>query len=330
MTSLFHTYGRSCLLADDEPELSSLYTLSTPPEIRPQFFYVSSLPIDDPLAPLPASSGQATGNESTPPTPFSARDNIALESAWLELGRDRQDKGGRSGSHPETFREHGGIAVPGYRHKLATREDASLQSSDTSASISAYLQDDYGSRRARDGSKAAQTSLSQAESRTERAYVGSSLEDESKGENTGSGSNLKRERSTSLAGGQPAKRRNSLLDDDESLAETSSPKANRSRDVSISGSPFARTSTPQPDSTFGRSLESLHAKDGNHEWQSEVRNSTANRLSSKPSGLRTTVNIEETETESTADGTPSEEALAKIVVGVSRLHSVELPGLQVC
>lgn len=91
MTGPLHTYGPSCLLADEELDLPSLYSLSAPPDIRSHFFYVSSLPIDDPLAPLPASTGQASGNERAPPQPFSARDNVALEAAWEDLRKAQEE-----------------------------------------------------------------------------------------------------------------------------------------------------------------------------------------------------------------------------------------------
>lgn len=101
MTGPLHTYGPSCLLADEEPELSSLYSLSAPPDIRSHFFYVSSLPIDDPLAPLPAATGQGSGNERAPPQPFSARDNGALEAAWNDL-RKAQEEESASKKHAGT------------------------------------------------------------------------------------------------------------------------------------------------------------------------------------------------------------------------------------
>lgn len=334
MTSLFHTYGRSCLLADDEPELASLYSLTTPPEIRAQFFYVSSLPIDDPLAPLPASSGQATGNERTPPTPFSARDNQALESAWLELGKERQSRKSAAGSQSNASKDVG-IAVPGEgstfagnrRSRVATREDVSLQSSVASASNPASLRDDPASRGSKSSSLVAHASNLRG-SHVERHHAGPSVDEENEHENPSSDANRKRERSSSLAGMQ-SKRSYSLQDDDDGPAGASSPKATRSRDVSISGSPFARAATPQPDSPFGQSVESLHARDASQEWQAEARNNTPNRLSTKPSALRTTVNIEEEATESASEEPAQEEAQARIVVGASRLHSVELPDLQV-
>ena len=56
------------------------------PKISAQFFYCSALPIDDPLSPVPPPSSNITNKPTqVPPRPFSVRDNIALESAWLRL-----------------------------------------------------------------------------------------------------------------------------------------------------------------------------------------------------------------------------------------------------
>jgi hypothetical protein len=94
-----HSYGPTCAFYDDSKRLddNAASTSEDAPRVKAQFFYVSALPIDDPLSPLPAiSSAQTTG----PPQPFSARDNAALEEAWMglqqgdEKNRDRSKKSG--------------------------------------------------------------------------------------------------------------------------------------------------------------------------------------------------------------------------------------------
>lgn len=65
---------------DDIPDEDTLYDELTPPKVNAQFFYVSSLPTDDPPSPLPPIS--ADNATDLPPQPFSARDNAALEEAW--------------------------------------------------------------------------------------------------------------------------------------------------------------------------------------------------------------------------------------------------------
>lgn len=52
-----------------------------PPKVNAQFFYISSVPIDDPLSPVPPATSEKASAKH-PPQPFSARDNAALEEAW--------------------------------------------------------------------------------------------------------------------------------------------------------------------------------------------------------------------------------------------------------
>lgn len=129
MTSQLHTYGPTCLLYEREPEQSTSQdpnVIPPPPSIRSQFFYISPLPIDDPLTPLPAPSGNSASLQAKlPPRPFSVRDNIALEEAWQGLrgrteisasGNGPQATSGQnttSGGGSDSVRrrdKHGGLA----------------------------------------------------------------------------------------------------------------------------------------------------------------------------------------------------------------------------
>lgn len=330
MSAPFHTYGPNCLLADDEPELASLYTLPTPPDIRSQFFYISSLPIDDPLAPSPPQTGQSTGNEKVPPQPFSARDNIALEKAWRDLGKARQAD--KRGSRPATSGGQSGIAVPGQRssleldrrHKNPAREDANLVSS---RSTPTSVPDDPFSRNLKSRSGYLATSSdARAENYAERRHVISSLDGASNDNSpNGSGAQRKRERSDSLNDSPLSKRRNSKEEDGaEDGLEAGSLRTNRSRDASISGSPFIRAPVSQLHTPLGRSLESLSLKDG----AQEEPQSTPNRFPSKPSGLRSTISLDPLAQDTSRE--EEDDSQAKIPVGASRLHLVELPNLKVC
>ncbi|KAK2763286.1 hypothetical protein FQN54_009922 [Arachnomyces sp. PD_36] len=94
MTGLAHTYGPSCLLYDgphNTAEQPTSTSSTTPPRVRAQYFYISPLPIDDPLTPLPQpSAGSNSTNAKLPPQPFSGKDNIALEEAWRKLREERE------------------------------------------------------------------------------------------------------------------------------------------------------------------------------------------------------------------------------------------------
>lgn len=346
MTGPFHTYGPTCLLVDEEPELSSLYALSTPPEIRSHFFYVSSLPIDDPLAPLPPpTSGQASEDERTPPKPFSARDNLALEKSWQELGKARESQQvGQSGPLPESPTARSGIAVPGQgstsdverRRKLAVRGDASLSSTGSTPSEQPSLPDELPSRSFKSRSGHPGTSAdARPENYAERRLMVSSIEDDVKDGNpsrsTGS-AYRKRDRSTSVNKSLSTKRRSSSPvdhDTEDVHHESVSVRANRSRDASISGSPFIRAPVSQSHSPFGRSVESLPPRDVSHEGP-ELRVPVTPRSVPKPSGLRTTMSLEGLSQDLTREEESGEDSQIKIPVGASRLHLVELPNLKVC
>ena len=82
--TLTRSAGPSCMLHE---ELNSFNRKASevsddPPKLRPQFFYRSALPIDDPLSPLPAPSLKQS---DVAPLPFSTYDNSALEEAWKGL-----------------------------------------------------------------------------------------------------------------------------------------------------------------------------------------------------------------------------------------------------
>lgn len=313
MAGPIHTYGPTCLLADEADELSQLHSLPAPPDVGAHFFYVSSLPIDDPLAPLPSAAGQATGNERAPPQPFAARDNIALEAAWQEL---RQTRGaGTQNSRPQTAKDaRTGITVPGREHLLDSGLMGSRGNSVNSPtsfpegqSLRSRLERDTSNRKTRAG-------------------------DDSREINLGSfASQRKRDRSSTNS--SPTKRRNSstpeMDETDDGEERGPSIHATYSRDASISGSPFARAPISQRShSPLGRSVESLSLRDGAH---GEIpRSSAAHQLASKPSGLRESLGPDEMAQSSSRDGTESTTPQSMIPVGVSRLHLVDLPNLKVC
>lgn len=80
-----HTYDHACRLAPvvepnpDNPLLDGI------PPIHAQFFYHSLIPIDDPLSTATAAPGSEHKPAKTPLRPFSHADNNALERAWLQL-----------------------------------------------------------------------------------------------------------------------------------------------------------------------------------------------------------------------------------------------------
>ncbi|KAL2843304.1 DDHD domain-containing protein [Aspergillus pseudoustus] len=342
MAGPLHTYGPTCLLADDDPDLSTWHSLEKPPKPRPQFFYTSSLPIDDPLSSLPPPpSGQAQVDERIPPQPFSVRDHIALEEAWLAIQRtNRQDASRPNTRDSRTGSTTAGIAVPG-REAVVTRE------SPTGSRQKASLAGSQRGRHIVPGSVSGSRTPPQKlpfrpnEDSPRAGYQeGGSLErtsdqstfDSSVGDGISFANPLHRKRDISPCGNLKSVRRKiSGRKEDPGFdgGESVGSQGRRSRDASISGSPFLRASTAQPPSPLSRSLESVSVRNGDQEPHDD--HHAGSYATSKPSGLRTSTYQEQTtdglETQ-TDDGSTKEEVDAKIPVGVSRLHLVELPNLK--
>ncbi|CAG8050624.1 unnamed protein product [Penicillium nalgiovense] len=341
MAGPIHTYGPSCLLVDEDQDLTRFQSLPTPPEIRSQFFYISSLPIDDPLAPLPPPASQGTGSERLPPTPFSTRDNIALEEAWHDLREARKTKfAANHRSRPNTSIGPSGIAVPGYesvsnveRRNAANQEDPSLVGSRGSTlSNPPSFPDNVPSRSHKShlafatGSAGIRTRELGNENR-----VGAPLSDGLKHDTPrGIAIDRKRARSSSVNESNATKRRSSSPPEVENVGEgeeTGSLRADHSHNASMSGSPFIRAPISQSQTPLGRSVESCSSREGG-EFQAELRTSTAPRSALKPSGLRTTVSLDQLTQDSRRERTEDSNTQSKIPVGVSRLHLVELPNLK--
>ncbi|CAG7946335.1 unnamed protein product [Penicillium nalgiovense] len=341
MAGPIHTYGPSCLLVDEDQDLTRFQSLPTPPEIRSQFFYISSLPIDDPLAPLPPPASQGTGSERLPPTPFSTRDNIALEEAWHDLREARKTKfAANHRSRPNTSIGPSGIAVPGYesvsnveRRNAANQEDPSLVGSRGSTlSNPPSFPDNVPSRSHKShlafatGSAGIRTHELGNENR-----VGAPLSDGLKHDTPrGIAIDRKRARSSSVNESNATKGRSSSPPEAENVGEgeeTGSLRADRSHNASMSGSPFIRAPISQSQTPLGRSVESCSSREGG-EFQAELRTSTAPRSAPKPSGLRTTVSLDQLTQDSRRERTEDSNTQSKIPVGVSRLHLVELPNLK--
>lgn len=75
--------------------------MELPPPVKAQFFYTSTLAIDDPLSPVPAPVSGAASSK-LPPRPFSEYDNTRLDEAWHELRKKmlkyQEDHGEKRGS----------------------------------------------------------------------------------------------------------------------------------------------------------------------------------------------------------------------------------------
>lgn len=342
MTGPIHTYGPSCLLVDEQ-DLTD-FQASSPPDIQTQFFYFSALSIDDPLAPLPPHANQAVGIERLPPKPFSPRDNIALEEAWRALRETKKAKNAQSiQTGLNTSTQPSGLAVPGCelgsnveprcKTELSKREDLSVIDSRGSAiSNPSSLLDEPPTHSHKGHIAFASSSAGKRALRTGKEDGYSSSEDGVKrNKPKGILIDTNRVRSSSLNESSTAKRRSSSPSEPENIddgEEIGSERGNRSRDVSISGSPFMRAPISQPQTPLGRSFETIPSKEGGQEGQADLRTSVP-RGAPKPSGLRTSLSLDQLTQDSQEERTEEPGTQSKIPVGVSRLHLVELPNLKV-
>jgi hypothetical protein len=113
-----HSLGPTCAYYEEPAKTSD-----EPPLIRAQFFYVSVLPIDDPLSPIPPQSDLKTSNPT--PQPFSTRDNAALEEAWQAMHKDEIKDSG-SVRHGDLF------PFPRFRGQKETPDSTMEAQSNTS------------------------------------------------------------------------------------------------------------------------------------------------------------------------------------------------------
>lgn len=326
MTAPVHTYGPTCLLYEPESTPSTVHSddiIPPPPKLRSQFFYLSSLPIDDPLTPVPAPTNGPSSAAKLPPRPFSVRDNIALEEAWQGLRSAAEDTlacgddelAGGSQDHPLSVSDddEASDSIDG-KQKENTR--APLKSGDDSGtcrkkgmSIShpprqspSGLEIRVPARRSR--------GVSDVEESQRKRYS-APLERTSK--------SVKRKSTSSPTG------------EERRLTDSSNctPRAGRqSVDLSVSGSPFLRAPirersnalSPSP-STAATTKDGIrkdreesptpaskrdHATTGSQQEQDEDRNQ------SRPPSATSEIDVD-----------------ATVTVGASRLHLVELPNLKV-
>ncbi|KAL4920735.1 DDHD domain-containing protein [Aspergillus aurantiobrunneus] len=334
MAGPLHTYGPTCLLADDEPNHSTWHSLAQPPRPRPQFFYVSSLPIDDPLSSLPPpSSAQAQVEERAPPQPFSVRDNIALEEAWLSIKREEGiNKSGKQKARDRHAAESNTcIAIPGKKGVLTgtragSRERTGLTDSQSRRAVTlpqrpaSRSDDGPGTAGYKDGGSKRLSDLSSGSSIGDGGPIGSPIY-------------RKRETSPTVNAKSARRKISASRNDDPSLDNGSvGSYGHYSRDLSISGSPFVRAPVTQPSSPLSRSVDSGSVKDGGQDIHHEHQTASHSYTASKPSGLRTSTYQDQFQDESAdhtdADTEDGDDAHSKIPVGVSRLHLVELPNLK--
>ncbi|KAL2011131.1 hypothetical protein VTN00DRAFT_3849 [Thermoascus crustaceus] len=339
MASSVHTYGPTCLHSASNEDLSAWKSSPTPPRVRAQFFYTSSLPIDDPLSPLPPLSSTSSSGAKFPPQPFSARDNIALEEAWSGLRDAREARLTRRGNSREKtaripVRGHEPGSKPGTPQKRQSLDDESLQRTPAhSPRFSTFLADEQGRQSPRFQEYSAQEASGSRETfahgSLERKHIRSRQESGTNGgEEDREAGSRKREESPYGRRTKLAKRKSTSSPGREAAfeeTEATSPRGTSSMGMSTSGSPFIRaplrrSETPsEPLSEFGSIRDPAHFPRPESSQEAQPRpsesRSESTKLAESPDRL--------------LDKLEEDIPQAVVPVGASRLHLVELPNLKV-
>ncbi|OJJ97059.1 hypothetical protein ASPACDRAFT_80542 [Aspergillus aculeatus ATCC 16872] len=340
MAASIHTYGPSCFLAADASDPSSWLHSESPPNVRPQFFYTSPLPIDDPLTALPPpSGGQGSANAKAPLQPYSVRDNAALEEAWKSLQRVRKEilVTKAKAQEERASKRNSGILVPGQEPRISAEWKKKM-----GASLGSSLEDSQGKQNTAVPLSLDDKALKTFRGRFKNEFESPGMEHEgarkrSRTLETNSKENLRPTRVT-YKGREPFPREDIestgvktsgvLRTEDVAFdsGDSVSSRGNTSRDASISGSPFIRAPIHKPQSLLGRSVESNSSRDAILESSTDATAHTA----AKRSGLRTSVDRGSLEgsDEPLQESVEIDETQWRIPVGASRLHLVELPKLK--
>ena len=144
MTGKLHTYGPLCKLhpASNTFIRTASELTESAPKLKSHFFYCSTLPIDDPLSPLPArSTNSLTTTSRIRPRPFSAHDNTALEEAWQGLQRPEGQQ-----AHTFSWPDHG---QSGLKHQTQGKSLNEEEQESCELSVTGENDSEYGKDKAR-------------------------------------------------------------------------------------------------------------------------------------------------------------------------------------
>lgn len=321
MASQLHTYGPTCLLYDPECEQSTSQDhdeIPPPPKTRPQFFYLSSLPIDDPLTPLPSQPwATSTAQSKLPPRPFSARDNIALEEAWQglrntveDLAAEKAAEGGSERSEPD------GTASANRRAPLKPHE----RGGGVGGGARSQGERENPTRRDLPHALRKSSQIQRVENDNPPTRRDEQADDKP-------GSVLQERQSIPIPRGPTASGHNNTSsasrpqNDSSAGSGPSTPRGHRPSDLNVSGSPFARAPVRHRQSPLLDKGASIFGNDDVPPISKETKISEEGYMErgTKPSPQSRSRSSSETR---------KNELESAVTVGTSRLHEVDLPKLQ--
>ncbi|KAB5585389.1 DDHD domain-containing protein [Coniochaeta sp. 2T2.1] len=119
-----HNLGPACRLAPVTPPAPDGALEGIPP-LKAHFFYSSPIPLDDPFSTATIVGAADSKSHRTPLRPFSPGDNNALENAWLALGSDscrKNHANARRDRSPSPSLSHENAAkLEGIMHRLVAK-----------------------------------------------------------------------------------------------------------------------------------------------------------------------------------------------------------------
>ncbi|KAI9809942.1 MAG: hypothetical protein M1825_000375 [Sarcosagium campestre] len=289
MSSSHHTYGPTCRLKID-PIPQEQEAEDRPPHLRAQFFYTSAVPIDDPLSPLPPPSNTPTSTVLRHPSrPFSALDNAALEEAWKGLYAVQSKYGSNASDLNDIEPDLAGSGADEEATSIGIDPAADRQSGTDQRSHSGQIP-----------SKNAQIDSIGPDSHTDVKTDVDNVKD------------LKAIRGLS-----------------SSVERTASPYGASPGDKDTTGTPFlrapARSDRPQSSTP---SVSSSVQRDGG--WARPGSSSSAAQRRNEEARHHVSETRETSDFDSSTLGAPTTkpaQSLARVPVGISRLHLVDFPEL---
>lgn len=326
MAAQLHSYGPNCLLyepSEQKPTNTNVIS-ATPPKIRAQYFYISPLPIDDPLTAVPTPTGPPDLSK-LPPRPFSVHDNIALEKAWKELRKaidEEHDRHEHAGAGRLTSLQR--LAVRG-KTKETRRLSQTLEGRKAREALAKASPKPIKRENAEGSSnsdKYTDRTVSTQES-SDIFYSYKPFAREGSFPATSESSDSRKRHSPPLDRISKSRRRNQNsspgCEEDISEEESgqSSPIVRHSDETNISGSPFIRAPIRDRENRRPAPL-SRHSKDGIDTGLLDG----SGALSSGAGGHKVDASGQVGDAEY---GDPE----ITVTVGASRLHLIEFPNLQV-
>ena len=316
MAFVSHTYGPTCLL---RPESNTTHQKTPndsedPPKIRAHFFYSSALPIDDPLSPVPSlSNSKSVGPSRVPPKAFSLLDNIALEEAWQKYQERQAGDKADQRQHESVERSHEQLS----RYDESAREfEKAIASEEGVGSV----REQAGSGNSRDATGPSfSTGDSKAEVTEEYSYHSGA-----------SALPITNNQRQALQASRPNQRRtNAIESQHSSLGETipsGSQQKRISQELNYGSSPSQRNTSGTP---FARARTRLEVPKSSTQSSFVLEGYDGSNEAVRPSTSRASDKVGLSQHHRHNSSVPSNMAKSTTIpVGISRLHFVQIPELQ--